>query len=130
MLFAFMSSLSEKQAFSERLLSALSQAGYTSGPTALAKEFNLRFSGTEISVQSANNWLQGKAIPSQEKLSILALWLGVSSQWLRFGEQLSENQVGLTEDQIIDIDYFHKFKSLTPNQKHIVQRLIDEFRTL
>ena len=130
MLFAFMSSLSEKQAFSERLLSALSQAGYSTGPTALAKEFNLRFSGTEISVQSANNWLQGKAIPSQEKLSILALWLGVSSQWLRFGEQLSENQVGLTEDQIIDIDYFHKFKSLTPNQKHIVQRLIDEFRTL
>ena len=123
-----MSSLLEKKSFSERLLSALSQAGYSSGPTALAKEFNLRFSGAEISVQSANNWLQGKAIPSQEKLSILALWLGVSSQWLRFGEHLPDEPIGLTKDQENDIDYFHKFKSLTLEQKYIVQMLIDEFK--
>lgn len=127
-LFEFMSSLLEKQAFSQRLQLALAQANYNQGPTALAKEFNLRYSGAPVSVQSANNWLQGKAIPSQDKLAVLSLWLDVSNQWLRFGDHDSE--VSLPQDitQSEDYIYYLKFRSLTHNQKSIIRSLIDEFK--
>ena len=124
-----MSSLNEKFAFSERLQTALTHAGYAISPTALAKEFNLRFNGTEISVQSANNWLQGKAIPSQDKLSVLSLWLGVSSQWLRFGEN-SEVQSPLSHvENSEDLEFLSNFQSLTKNQKNILQTLMNEFKS-
>ena len=83
----FMSSQEEKKLFAERLKQALMDNGHPISPTYLSKEFNNRYDGTSISVQSANNWLLGKAIPSQDKLSILAIWLNLSNKWLRFGDQ-------------------------------------------
>lgn len=35
---------------------------------------------------AARKWLKGEAIPTQDKIHILARWIGVSPQWLRFGE--------------------------------------------
>ena len=86
-----MSSNQEKLLFSERLKQILTQHHYPISPTYIANEFNLRYDGQPISVQSANNWLQAKAIPNQDKLSLLATWLGVSTQWLRFGEEFNHH---------------------------------------
>ena len=123
-----MSSHQEKVHFSERLITALKQENHPISPTYLAKEFNLRYSGTPVSIQSANNWLQAKAIPSQDKLTILALWLKVTNQWLRFGDQNSNEPAILTLvlDQQ-DQDYFEKFLSLNEQHKRIVKMLIEEF---
>ena len=83
-----MSSHVEKLDFSERLLEALAAAGLeTESPTVLARRFNLLHGGEPVSAQAVRKWLQGESIPAQERLLVLARWLRVSPQWLRFGEQ-------------------------------------------
>jgi transcriptional regulator with XRE-family HTH domain len=81
-----MTSATERDSFSERLQQALKNAHYSpDSPTKLAREFNVRFDGRPITVHAARKWLVGEAIPTQEKLRTLALWLGVPAEWLRFG---------------------------------------------
>jgi HTH-type transcriptional regulator, cell division transcriptional repressor len=122
-----MSNSTEKQLFSDRLKKALSKANYPVSPTVLSKEFNARYTGAPISVQSANNWLQGKAIPNQDKLLILSIWLNVTNQWLRFGD----------EDIIIsDLSHSSKtndlvnhFLKLNEKQKEIILSIMREFNS-
>ncbi|MFL6571802.1 MAG: hypothetical protein ACJ8G4_08615 [Burkholderiales bacterium] len=52
----------------------------------MAREFNLRYEGTPVTVQAVRKWVSGRALPSQDKIRALALWLEVSPQWLRYGE--------------------------------------------
>ncbi|WPC35686.1 MULTISPECIES: hypothetical protein [unclassified Acinetobacter] len=125
-----MSSQKEKNLFAERLKSALTNARHPISPTYLSKEFNYRYDGPAISVQSANNWLLGKAIPSQDKLAILAIWLNVSNQWLRFGDHDFNPAPQVSEHDTEDLDYYLKFRSLKNTQKDIIKKLIDEFNQL
>lgn len=86
-----MTSATERDSFSERLQQALKNAHYSpDSPTKLAREFNVRFDGRPITVHAARKWLVGEAIPTQEKLRTLALWLGVPAEWLRFGGTIGE----------------------------------------
>ncbi|MGD9941674.1 MAG: hypothetical protein AB7L76_25010 [Burkholderiaceae bacterium] len=86
-----MNPTTEREAFSQRLRSALDTAGWrVIGPAALAREFNKRSSSTTVSVHAARKWLRGEAIPEQGKLRVLAEWLGVSAQWLRFGPTVEQ----------------------------------------
>jgi len=81
-----MNSTNERESFSERLQQALKNAHYSpDSPTRLAREFNIRFEGRPITVHAARKWLVGEAIPTQEKLRMIAQWLGVPADWLRFG---------------------------------------------
>lgn len=91
-----MKASSEREDFSGRLQQALRTAEYSpDSPTQLAREFNVRFPGRPITVHAARKWLVGEAIPTQEKLRTLALWLGVPAEWLRFGgEQVRTNASG------------------------------------
>lgn len=76
----------EREDFSSRLQQSMRNAAYSpESPTQLAREFNVRFTGSPITVHAARKWLVGEAIPTQEKLRTLAYWLGVSAEWLRFG---------------------------------------------
>jgi hypothetical protein len=77
----------EKQGFSKRLKEAIRRARVdVDSPTLIAREFNLRYQGNPVSTQAVRKWLAGKALPSQDKIRALGLWLDVSAQWLRFGE--------------------------------------------
>ena len=81
-----MNSSNERESFSQRLQQALKNAHYSpDSPTRLAREFNIRFDGRPITVHAARKWLVGEAIPTQEKLRMIAQWLGVPADWLRFG---------------------------------------------
>lgn len=81
-----MNSSNERVSFSQRLQQALSNAHYSpDSPTRLAREFNIRFDGRPVTVHAARKWLVGEAIPTQEKLRLIAKWLGVAAEWLRFG---------------------------------------------
>lgn len=122
-----MSSQTEKNLFSKRLKKALLDNNHPISPTYLSNEFNNRYDGQAISVQSANNWLLGKSIPNQDKLSILAIWLNVSNQWLRFGDTGSNQFLEDDSKNNPDFDYFLKFRSLDTNKKNIIKSLIDEF---
>lgn len=77
--------MDEKAEFSERLKRAMVAAGYPVRPMVLEREFNTRYWGRPISVQAVRRWLNGEAIPAQDKLQILAEWLKVEPQILRFG---------------------------------------------
>jgi hypothetical protein len=77
----------EKQGFSKRLRDSLKRAGVRHGsPAGIARDFNLRYEGTPVTPQAVRKWLGGEALPSQDKLRALALWLETSPHWLRFGE--------------------------------------------
>lgn len=77
----------EKQGFSKRLREALRRTRIDiDSPTHIAREFNLRYQGDPVSTQAVRKWLAGRALPSQDKIRALALWLDVPSHWLRFGE--------------------------------------------
>lgn len=80
-----MGSSSETEAFAQRLKQALDASAVRASPTVVANEFNLRYWGRSITPHTARNWLLGKAIPTQDKLRVLADWLQVSPDELRFG---------------------------------------------
>jgi transcriptional regulator with XRE-family HTH domain len=79
------SQLIETQAFAERLRLALKGIGIRPSPSLVANEFNLRYWGKSITSNTARNWLLGKSIPTQDKLRVLADWLHVSPDELRYG---------------------------------------------
>jgi transcriptional regulator with XRE-family HTH domain len=76
----------ERESFSQRLTDALRMAGCSPRSPDVATEFNLRAEGGPVTPFAVRKWLNGEAIPTQEKLVVLAKWLGVSAHWLRFGE--------------------------------------------
>lgn len=77
----------EREAFSQRLLDSLRSAACPDSPTLLARDFNHRYAGTPITAHAARKWLVGEAIPTQEKMRVLAGWLSVEVHWLRFGDR-------------------------------------------
>jgi len=77
----------ERQAFAIRLRRALEAGGIRASPTVVANEFNLRYWGQSITSHTARSWLLGISIPMQDKLKVLAEWLQVSTEELRFGEK-------------------------------------------
>lgn len=77
----------ERIAFSDRLKRSLRAAKCPTGASDFAQQFNLRADGASVSVYAVRKWLNGEAIPTQDKMHIIARWVGVSSQWLRYGEQ-------------------------------------------
>ena len=81
--------MKEGDEFSQRLKQAMRDAGYPIRPVVLEREFNTRYWGCPITVQAVRRWLNGEAIPSQDKLQVLADWLKVEPHVLRFGEHLS-----------------------------------------
>lgn len=81
-----MPTLEEKSAFSQRLKLALMRVSEpVRGATELALRFNLRYRGNAVSPQTAHKWLSGRAIPTRDKLTVLAEWLDVSEHWLHYG---------------------------------------------
>jgi transcriptional regulator with XRE-family HTH domain len=79
------SKLIENEEFAARLRLALKGVGIRPSATVLANEFNLRYWGKSITINTARNWLLGKSIPMQDKLRVLADWLHVSPDELRYG---------------------------------------------
>ena len=82
-----MANSSEREDFSKRLRESLAKhGGNIESPTRLAEEFSVRYSGKAVTQQAVRKWLNGEAYPSQDKIKILAAWLNVGSEWLRFGK--------------------------------------------
>jgi len=77
--------MDEKKEFAERLRAAMREAGYEARPNVLEQHFNERYWGRSVTYQGARRWLMGLSIPEQDKLRVLAQWLGVEPQTLRYG---------------------------------------------
>jgi transcriptional regulator with XRE-family HTH domain len=83
--------MKEKTEFAERLRDAMTRAGHAARPSVLEREFNTRYWGKSVTLQAVSRWLNGQAIPSQDKLQVLAEWLKVEPQVLRFGEGVAKS---------------------------------------
>lgn len=102
---ADVTAVKERASFSARLKNALDNAGFEKMTcTALAREFNMRSEGDPVTVHAVRKWMVGEAIPGQEKLVVLARWLAVNPEWLRFGDvhhaMPPVRRLG-TEDQVL-----------------------------
>lgn len=118
----------EKEAFSRRLRQALAAAGSDDrSPTRLAREFNRRHKSGNVSVNAAHRWLRGEAIPVQSKLKTLAAWLGVTPEWLRFGETdvpasgPTASEPALTDG---DLDLVRAFRRLNAGHRQAVREMM------
>jgi len=122
--------MDEKAQFSQRLRGAIEKAGYSVRPIVLEREFNTRYWGQPITVQAVRRWLRGEAIPSQEKLQVLADWLKVEPHVLRYGEQAInsvrakqkswDEGIGHQEREI-----FETFLALPAPQRKIAHEVIE-----
>lgn len=99
--------------FRDRLAEALQNAGVPLSPTAVAREYNLRSDGANVSTHAVRKWLVGEAYPTQERLLNLAKWLAVSPQWLRFGDGANDREQStergfIPHDQVILLSDFRR----------------------
>jgi transcriptional regulator with XRE-family HTH domain len=118
----------ERAAFSQRLALALGQAGMLPCTSArLATEFNRVHSGSPITLHAARKWLIGESIPTQEKLKVLAAWLGVSAVWLRYGEELETTTPKKSHrvDEKTQRDLSEKVSRLNRHHRQVVMGMVD-----
>ena len=124
-----MSIVSETQAFADRLRQALDSAGVRASPTVVANGFNLRYWGRSITPHTARNWLLGQSLPTQDKLVVLAEWLQVSPDELRFGKaasghRLSEADPGFEHLDMADREMISRYLSLTTAERKTVREVV------
>lgn len=121
--------MDEKKDFARRLRAAMIAAGYEPRPSVLEKHFNARYWGRSISYQATRRWLLGLSVPTQEKLQVLADWLRVEPQALRYGTHTTsgrsagrENATGPGWASITaaDRDFINAYLSLPePLREHL-----------
>src|SRR5260221_11743156 len=73
-----------KLEFALRLRQAIEAAGLEPRPSVLLKLFNSSYWGPPISFQAVSRWLNGEAVPEQDKLVLLAGLLGGEPQVFGF----------------------------------------------
>lgn len=115
--------MSEAQRFSERLKESMRNAGYDIRPVVVEREFNLRYWGRSVSFQATRRWLQGEAIPTQDRLQVLADWLAVDPHWLRFGEHIPPLDTQYLQEDMSDTTYRASSK-LSPEEKEGVEAFL------
>lgn len=123
-----MQSIREREAFARRLKEALARIGDDgTSPTRLAREFNRRYAGAAITLHAARKWLNGEAFPAQDKLLVLANWLGVGAEWLRFGEG-GGRAAGVYRVQdsgdAVDFELARELGALSPAHRAAVRALV------
>jgi transcriptional regulator with XRE-family HTH domain len=127
--------MDEKSEFSARLKKAMTEAGYPARPAVLEREFNLRYWGHPVSVQAVTRWLKGEAFPAQDKLQLIAEWLQVEPQVLRFGMEAVhsirerkkrwEDAVSGPEREVLET-----FLALSAKHKKVAQTVIEALACL
>ena len=124
--------MDEKAKFAGRLREAMTQGGYALRPVVLEREFNTRYWGRSITLQAARRWLRGEAIPAQDKVQVLAEWLKIEPEVLRFGEGVRKSVQAYRERWDTGVGYlereaFDAFLQLPAPQRKIVREVILAF---
>lgn len=124
--------MNEKSMFALRLKAALTAAGYEPRPSVLEREFNLRYWGAPITFQAVRRWLRGDSIPSQDKLQVLARWLGIEPQVLRYGEQASQVRAPMQATRVVPVngeedEVLRIYRDLPEEQRQVLRQVILAF---
>ncbi|MBF0785981.1 transcriptional regulator [Muribacter muris] len=115
---------SEKAKFSERLNFALNLT-YPKGlkTSQIAIKFNLLHPNTPVTQQAVHKWLNGLAIPAEDKIQTLAKWLNVQPEWLKYGEVNDAPFEGKRDEQLAKL-----ISGLSEQQKAVLIDLIMMFK--
>ncbi len=124
--------MNEKKEFSERLRAAMQAQRLDVSGAVLEREFNLHWSGKPVRRQTAWKWLNGEAIPTQDKLQELAKWLKLDAQHLRFGDHVQSHLRAEQKrwDQgvgYLERETFDAFLKLPAPQRKIIREVILTF---
>lgn len=137
-----LTTIEEKQRFSERLCGEFRRLALPiNSPTEIARILNRKLPQLSVTPQSVRKWLFAEAYPTQDKIMMLADWLGVSAQWLRFGEgekftvnklaqlsteyQVPANLLLMSAEYAPLIPVVDKLSRLTAKELRVVDGLID-----
>lgn len=131
---SYFSSKNPNEEFSIRLRSFLKEKNRSLSPTVLARDFNLRWRGAPVSVNAVRKWLTGEAIPTLDKLEVLASLLDSSKESLRWGvkssrnlskENLNQSAYGICAvDQDQNRAFLQDYSLLTPENKKTIDAII------
>ena len=124
--------MNEKREFSDRLRAAMKAQKLEVSGAVLEREFNLHWSGTPVRRQTVWKWLNGEAIPTQDKLQELARRLKLNPHRLRFGDHV---QAHLAAEQRsweqgaghLERETFNAFLKLPASQRKIIREIILTF---
>lgn len=121
----------QRIAFSARLKQTLVDIGMSTSVSQFTRSYNARADGAAVSIHAARKWLVGEAIPTHEKVVILATWLGVSPSWLLFGETFPpvRNHTVLPEAEVSTpaLALANDVSSLTQREQRMVREIVDIF---
>jgi hypothetical protein len=79
--------MDHRAGFSQRLKERLQTIGYEcTNYVALTRHFNERHPGIPITHQAFRKWILGINLPQRDSILILCSWLGVTPDWLVYGE--------------------------------------------
>lgn len=117
-----------QEEFGKRLRDAMTAAGYAPRPAILEREFNLKYMGKPMTLHGVRRWLRGETIPPEDKLVVLARWLKIEPQVLRFGSAPNE----VREDRLAwenaisyqERETFEAFLALPATQKNAIREVI------
>jgi transcriptional regulator with XRE-family HTH domain len=128
----------EKQGFARRLKEALKRSPTkVETPTELAAQFSVRYPDLSISMQAAQKWLSGQAMPAPDKIDALAGWLKVDKQWLRHGVAAqSRPAYGKTSSVLLrephpptqaEWTLLERLRRLPEARRHLVEEIVEQF---
>ena len=124
--------MNEKREFSERLREAMKAQNLEASGPVLEREFSSRWMGKPVRRQTVWKWLNGQAIPTQDKLQELAKLLKLDPQRLRYGDHVQahlraeqkrwEEGMGYLERETLDA-----FLQLPAPQRKLIREVILTF---
>lgn len=118
----------ERLYFRDRLQAALRKANVPVRASSVAEEFNLRADGATVTTHAVRKWLMGDAIPTHERLLILANWLGVHASWLLYGDAENGMFPGRPAPAVLETDELmlvRDFKRLSPAGQQVLRGILN-----
>ncbi len=124
--------MNEKKEFSERLRAGMKAQKLEVSGAVLQREFNLHWSGTPVRRQTVWKWLNGEAIPTQDKLQELAKRVKLDPHQLRFGDHVQAHLVAEQRSWeqgagYLERETFNAFLKLPAPQRKIIREIILTF---
>lgn len=124
--------MKEKRDFSERLRVAMQAQQLKISGAVLEREFNSKWSGAPVRRQTVWKWLNGEAIPTQEKMQDLAKLLKVDPHHLRFGDHVQKHLLAEKRRWDEGVGYleretFDAFLQLPAPQRKLIREVIMTF---
>ena len=119
----------ERDEFAKRLKHAMRAVGLDPRPSVLFLQFNAHYKGDSVSFQTISRWLNGLALPGQDKVQTLASLLGIEPHVLRFGPgaKIKVGETGSAWPDAFDIHdrgMVDAYLTLTVPQRKLVRELV------